>query len=65
MKTEKYEIESYDRRSTGILGRICWSEHANTLDDAKVIAKQHQEQGNIKISIMKGTRLVLRYAEQA
>jgi len=62
MKT--YTIESYDRKATGILGHICWGESAETLDKAKVIAKQHQEQGNIRIRILKGKKEVLRYAEQ-
>jgi hypothetical protein len=62
MKT--YEIESYDRKATGILGHICWSESKDTLEEAKIVAKQHQEQGNIRIRILKGKQEVLRYAEQ-
>jgi len=65
---KKYQIVSYDKKPTGILGHICWTEPAETLKEAKVIAKKYIKQGNIRVSIRQDNegeyQEVLRYADQ-
>jgi|FLOH01.1.fsa_nt_gi hypothetical protein len=61
---KKYQIESYDRKPTSFLGHICYTEPAESLEEAKLIAKKYQELGKIQIRILKGKECILRYAEQ-
>lgn len=61
---KKYKVESYDRKPTGFLGHICWSEPAKDLEEAKLIAKKKQERGDIRIQIFQGKHPIINYAEQ-
>lgn len=58
-----YKIESYDKKPTGILGHICWTETKDTLEEAKAIAKEHHDQGNIRVRVLQGSEEVFRYLE--
>jgi len=60
---KKYEIESYDSQPTEFFGHICYAEPAETLEEAKVIAKKYIKQGNIRVRILKDNQEVLRYAD--
>ena len=61
---KEYQIESYDNQPTAFFGHICYTEPAETLKEAKVIAKKYIKQGNIRVRILKDNQEVLRYADQ-
>jgi hypothetical protein len=65
---KKYQVVSYDNEPTAFFGHICYTEPAETLKEAKVIAKKCIKRGDLRVSIRQDNegkyQEVLRYADK-